>query len=69
MRSYERAEPLVFSEERVAHWALYYEAAAAARSVSSGETQFSAWPLDDSIETVRLMDSIRSRCGIVFPGE
>jgi predicted dehydrogenase len=69
VRSYERAEPLVFSEERVAHWALYYEAAAAARSVSSGETEFSAWPLDDSIETVRLMDSIRSRCGIVFPGE
>ncbi|HXW81406.1 MAG TPA: Gfo/Idh/MocA family oxidoreductase [Acidimicrobiales bacterium] len=61
--------PLVFSEERVAHSALYFEAAAAARSVSSGETQFSNWTLDDSIETLRIMDAIRSRCGISFAGE
>ena len=69
VRSNESSTPLVFSEERVEHSALYFEAAAAARSVSSGETQFSNWSLDDSIETLRMMDAIRSRCGISFPGE
>jgi hypothetical protein len=69
VKSNDGSSPLVFSEERVAHSALHFEAAAAARSVSSGETQFPNWGLEDSIETLRIMDAIRSHCRISFPGE
>ena len=63
------ASQLRYSEPRVAHDALYFEAAEAARCIAEGRAESPLRPLADSVATLRVMDGIRSRCGIAFPGE
>jgi predicted dehydrogenase len=60
---------LTWDEPLVAHEALYFEAAEVARRIAAGETASPLRTLDDSILTMRVVDQIRSRVGIVFPGE
>ncbi|NQD86838.1 Gfo/Idh/MocA family oxidoreductase [Paenarthrobacter sp. CM16] len=48
---------------------LHYEAAAVARSISSGDFQASQRTLAASIRTLEVADEIRRQLGIVFPGE
>ncbi|MBK6017867.1 Gfo/Idh/MocA family protein [Streptomyces sp. MBT53] len=60
---------LTYTEPRVAHHALHFEAAEAARCVSSGRVQSPLRTLDDSVITLQVMDEIRRQCGIVFPEE
>jgi len=61
--------PVIRTEPRIAHDALYFEAAEVARCVSAGLLQSPLRPLVDSVTTLRAMDEIRRQCGITFPGE
>ena len=63
------ASQLRYSEPRVAHDALHFEAAEVARCIAEGRAESPLRPLADSVATLRVMDEIRSRCGIAFPGE
>ncbi|NUS73753.1 MAG: Gfo/Idh/MocA family oxidoreductase [Corynebacteriales bacterium] len=58
--------PLTYSEPRIAHDGLYFEAAEVARCIAAGELQTPLRPLEDSIIMLRTMDSIREMCGITF---
>ena len=69
VRTWADGEVLRFSEPRIAHDGLHYEAAAVARDVAGGRTESPERPLDDTIEFLRLMDAIRDQVGVVFPGE
>lgn len=60
-------EPLTYSEPQVAYGGLCFEAAEVARCVSAGLLETPHRPLADSVATLRVMDGIRERCGIVFP--
>jgi predicted dehydrogenase len=60
---------LSWSEPRIAHQALYFEAAEVARCVAAGLVQTPLRPLADSVATLRTMDAVRARCGIRYPGE
>jgi hypothetical protein len=60
---------LTFTEAAVAHEALYFEAAEAARCIAEGAIQSGLRPPGDSITTLRVVDEIRRRCGIVFAEE
>lgn len=40
-----------------------------ARRIKNGQLETPLRPLADSIATMRVMDEIRHRCGISFPGE
>ncbi|MGY6018886.1 hypothetical protein [Streptomyces spinosirectus] len=57
------------TEERTGHDALHFEAAEVARCVAAGRVRTPFRPLDDSVITLRAMDDIRRRCGIVLPTE
>jgi predicted dehydrogenase len=58
--------PLTYTEPRVAHEALYFEAAEVARCIAAGRLQSPLRPLHDSITTLQAMDEIRRQCGITF---
>ena len=57
---------LQFAEPPVAHEALHFEAAEAARCITAGRCESSLRPLADSITTLRAMDEIRQQCGITL---
>ncbi|MFJ9544234.1 hypothetical protein ACIRPX_44515 [Streptomyces sp. NPDC101225] len=57
------------TEGRTGHDALPFEAAEVARCIAAGRLQTPLRPLADSATTLRAMDDIRRRCGIVFPTE
>ncbi|WP_433447198.1 Gfo/Idh/MocA family oxidoreductase [Streptomyces sp. CA-142005] len=59
--------PLAYTEPRTAHDALHFEAAEAARCITTGQLQSPLRTLADSITTLRVMDDIRALCGITFP--
>lgn len=61
--------PLTFTEPRTAHDALHFEAAETARCIAAGLRETPLRPLADSVTTLRVMDEIRARCGITFPGQ
>jgi len=44
-----------------------YEAAEVACCILNGKTQSENWSLNDSLKLVRVMDSVRKECGIVYP--
>jgi len=46
-----------------------FQAAEVARRVAEGATESPRITLDNSIEVMRTLDSIRSRIGVVYPGE
>ena len=56
-----------YTEPRVAHDALYFEAAEVARRIGAGELESPLRPLADSVATLAAMDEIRRQCGITFP--
>ncbi|GHH29070.1 Gfo/Idh/MocA family protein [Streptomyces lanatus] len=58
-----------YTEPRIAHEGLHFEAAEVARRIKEGRLETPLRPLTDSVATLRVMDAIRRRCGIVFPGE
>jgi predicted dehydrogenase len=60
---------LTYTEPRIAHEGLFYEAAEVARCVTAGLLETPLRPLAASIATLRTMDTIRARCGIAYPGE
>ncbi|MGC9541889.1 Gfo/Idh/MocA family protein [Streptomyces sp. UG1] len=61
--------PLTYPEPRIGHDGLHFEAAEVARCIKDGLVETPLRPLADSVTTLRIMDEIRHRCGIVFPGE
>ncbi|MCZ4605680.1 hypothetical protein O3S80_18365 [Streptomyces sp. Lzd4kr] len=61
--------PRTYTEPRTAHEGLHFEAAEVARRIRNGQLETPLRPLADSIATMRVMDEIRRRCGIDFPGE
>jgi predicted dehydrogenase len=69
LASHGGASTLTYTEPRIAHGGLFYEAAEVARCVAAGLTETPLRPLADSVATLRAMDAVRARCGIVFPGE
>jgi predicted dehydrogenase len=60
---------LSFTEQRIAHDALFFEAAEVARCIAEGRLETPLRPLADSIATLRTMDAVRAHCGVTFPGE
>jgi predicted dehydrogenase len=58
---------LTYAEPRTAHAALHFEAADVARCIAAGRLQSPCRPLDDSVTTLRTMDTMRELCGISFP--
>ncbi|MFD5854505.1 Gfo/Idh/MocA family protein [Streptomyces chartreusis] len=61
--------PRTYTEPRTAHEGLHFEATEVARCIRNGQLETPLRPLADSIATMRVMDEIRHRCGIDFPGE
>ncbi|QOV41324.1 Gfo/Idh/MocA family oxidoreductase [Streptomyces ferrugineus] len=61
--------PLTYTEPHIGHDGLHFEAAEVARRVGDGHLETPLRPLADSVATLRVLDGIRRRCGIVFPGE
>jgi predicted dehydrogenase len=62
-------EELTYSEPRIGHVGLHFEAAEVARCIDAGMTQSPLRPLADSIATMRVVDEIRRQLGIVFDEE
>ncbi len=60
---------LRWDEERVAHSALHFEAAEAARRIAAGKTGSPLRTVADTVTTMAAMDEVRSQLGIVYPGE
>lgn len=58
-----------YSEPRIAHGGLFWEAAEAARCVNDGLLESPLRPLADSIGMLRVMDEIRGQCEISYLGE
>ncbi|MGH9105676.1 MAG: hypothetical protein ACRDZX_07545 [Acidimicrobiales bacterium] len=56
-------------EARVAHDALHFEAAEAARCVANGQLGSPLRTLASSVMTLAVMDEVRRQCGIAFPDE
>lgn len=46
-----------------------YQAAAAMECVRAGQTESDVMPLDETLSLVELMDRIRARWGLIYPGE
>ena len=44
-----------------------YEAEEVANCILAGKTQSDVWSLNDSLQLVEIMDTIRNKCGIVYP--
>ena len=68
LRSADGEHELTWTEERVEHDALHFEAAAVATCIAEGRLESPLRPLADSVATMAVMDEIRRRTGIVFPG-
>lgn len=62
-------EVLRYDEPMVAHAALFWQACEVARCVDAGLTESPTRPLAASVGTLDLMDSVRARLGIRYPGE
>ena len=60
---------LTYSEPRIAHEGLHFEAAEVARCISAGRLQSPLRALADSIATLRIVDEIRRQVGIGFNEE
>jgi predicted dehydrogenase len=60
---------LTYDEPAVAHEALFYEAAEAARCIGAGRTESPLRPVADSIATLTTMDEMRRQIGQVFDEE
>lgn len=69
LTSADGAGQLRFTEPRVAHDALYFEAAEVARRIGSGQLESPVRPLADSVLTLRVVDEVRRQCGITFAQE
>ncbi|MFF4693392.1 Gfo/Idh/MocA family protein [Streptomyces sp. NPDC001307] len=67
LRTADGGTPLAYTEPRTAHDALHFEAAETARCITTGQLQSPLRTLDESINTLRVMDDIRALCGIIFP--
>lgn len=59
--------PVVWDARVPGHF--QYEAAEVARCVAEGRTQSSVMPWSATIEVMEMMDWVRSRLGVVYPGE
>jgi len=68
LRSADGEHELTWTEERVEHDALHFQAAAVATCIAEGRLESPLRPLADSVATMAVMDEIRRRTGIVFPG-
>lgn len=44
-----------------------FEAEEVANCILAGKTQSGLWSLNDSLQLVEIMDTIRNKCGIVYP--
>jgi predicted dehydrogenase len=60
---------LRWEEEPVAHSALHFESAEAARRIAAGETGSPLRPVADTITTMAAMDEVRGQLGIVHAEE
>ena len=61
---------LRYDEPRTAHrGGLHYQAAEVARRIAAGDTESPMRPLDLTIQTLAVMDEVRSRTGDTFPAE
>jgi hypothetical protein len=60
---------LTFTEPKIGHRALYFEAAEVARCIAAGLRESRLRRLDGSLVTLQVMDVIRRQLGIAFPGE
>ncbi len=60
---------LVYDEPRIAHEALYFEAAEVARQIGAGAAESPLRTMADSIATMTVIDEIRRQVGIVFAEE
>ena len=69
LASADGAQRLTFGEPRVAHDALHFEAAEAARCIADGRLESPVRPLGESVVTLQVMDEIRRQLGVSFPGE
>lgn len=69
LASADGAQRLTFGESRVAHDALHFEAAEAARCIADGRLESPVRPLGESVVTLQVMDEIRRQLGVSFPGE
>lgn len=61
--------PLVHEEPAIAHAALHFEAAEAARRIVSGEQASPLRPVADTVTTMAAMDAIRREVGISYAEE
>ncbi len=69
LRSSDNTERLRWEEPAIAHEALFYQAAAAARSIAAGATESPVRPLAASIATLETMDAIRAQLGVRFAAD
>lgn len=59
--------PVVWDARVPGHF--HYEAAEVARCVAEGRAQSSVMPWSATIEVMEIMDWVRSRLGVIYPGE
>ncbi|GAA4964892.1 Gfo/Idh/MocA family oxidoreductase [Kineococcus glutinatus] len=59
---------LAHREAATGHDGLHHEAAEVARRIDAGETGSPLWPLERSLAVLEVLDAIRGRTGIAFPG-
>jgi predicted dehydrogenase len=69
VRSSDGTQTLEYGEPAIAHAALHFEAATAARYIAAGASESPIRPLADSIATLEVMDEIRRQLGIRYPTE
>jgi predicted dehydrogenase len=69
LTSVDGARRLTYTEPRIAHDALYFEAAEVARCIADGGTESPIRPIADSIRTLQVLDEIRRQIGAPFPEE
>jgi predicted dehydrogenase len=69
VRTWSGGEVFHHTEPAIAHDGLHFEAAAVAWDISAGRTESPLRPPASTIAFLRLMDAIRDRVGVAFPGE
>ena len=69
VRTWADGEVLRHTEPAIAHDGLHFEAAAVAADIAAGRTESALWPMASTVAFLGLMDAIRDRVGVVFPGE
>lgn len=67
--SHDQQTDLSYAEPTIGHQALYFEAAEAARCIGEGRLETPLRPLADSVATLRVVDDIRNRLGLGYPGD